>query len=270
MGPFLEACWTKQLTNDNSTGIHFIILMLLWGCRKSEHAQCVWGELLPESANEKPGQEVPTPTRRNTSHVWLQDDPTYGPYVFFHNTKNGRNHRLPIAPMALELLKRRQQDAAEESARRGFGGKSRQFVFPAKNKTSKTGHYSDSKDLLDRVRDAIGLARLNRHDLRRTFGAMQGELHVPETIMRSFFNHSSPNVTATYTKAEWQLLRDWMARIEQGILSKAPNVYNSLKPLDWPCLSPIEPHKWAPHKPRTGRPAKADKEAKLADQSSPE
>lgn len=255
LGPFLEACWSKKNTNDNETGIHFAILMLLWGCRKSEHAQCVWGELLPESANDKPDQK-PTPTRRNTSHVWLDDDPQYGPYVFFHNTKNGRNHRMPIGRMALELLKRRQVSAAEEAVRRGFGAKSRQFVFPAKNKLSKSGHYSDVKDLLDRIRDEVGLVKLNRHDLRRSFGAVMTSLDVPEAIKRSFFNHTAPNVTATYTKAEWELLRTWMERIEQSILSTAPNVYNSLKPVDWPPLAAPDPHVCMPPKPRPGRPRK--------------
>lgn len=258
LGPFLEACWAKKNTNDNETGIHYAILMLLWGCRKSEHAQCVWGELLPESSNDKPDQKPPTPTRRNTSHVWLDADPQYGPYVFFHNTKNGRNHRMPITTMALELLKRRQVSAAEEAVRRGFAAKSRQFVFPAKNKTSKTGHYTDVKDLLDRVREEVGLIKLNRHDLRRSFGAVMTSLDVPENIKRSFFNHTAPNVTATYTKAEWDLLRTWMERIEQSILSTAPNVFNTLKPLIWPPIPAPDPHVCRPPKPRTGRPRKAE------------
>lgn len=258
LGPFLEACWAKKNTNDNETGIHYAILMLLWGCRKSEHAQCVWGELLPESSNDKPDQKTPTPTRRNTSHVWLDADPQYGPYVFFHNTKNGRNHRMPITTMALELLKRRQVSAAEEAVRRGFAAKSRQFVFPAKNKTSKTGHYTDVKDLLDRIREEVGLIKLNRHDLRRSFGAVMTSLDVPENIKRSFFNHTAPNVTATYTKAEWELLRIWMERIEQSILSTAPNVFNTLKPLTWPPIPAPDPHVCRPPKPRTGRPRKAE------------
>ncbi len=257
LGPFLEACWSKKNTNDNETGIHYAILMLLWGCRKSEHAQCVWGELLPESSNDKPGQLLPTPTRRNTSHVWLGDDPQYGPYVFFHNTKNGRNHRMPIGRMAVELLKRRQVSAAEEAVRRGFAAKSRQFVFPAKNKTSKSGHYTDVKDLLDRIRDEVGLIKLNRHDLRRSFGAVMTALDVPDTIKRSFFNHTAPNVTATYTKAEWDLLRKWMELIEQSTLSTAPNVFNSLRPDGWPPLPAPDPHVCIAPKPRTGRPPKA-------------
>jgi integrase len=153
-------------------------------------------------------------------------------------------------------LKRRRVSAAEEAVRRGFGAKSRQFVFPAKNRYSKTGHYSDVKDLLDRIRDEVGLVKLNRHDLRRSFGTAMTALDVPETIKRSFFNHTAPNVTATYTKAEWELLRTWMERIEQSILTTAPNVYNSLKPVDWPPLAAEDPHVCMPAKARTGRPRK--------------
>lgn len=257
LGPFLEAAWSKRKSNDNGTGIDYLILMLLWGCRKSEHAPCQWGELLPASAPVKDRQGASlTPTRRNTSHVWLADDPEYGPYVFFHNTKNGSNHRMPIGTMALELLRRRQAASAEEAIRRGFGSKSRKFVFPAKSKASKTGHYSDAKDLLDRLRDEVGVAKINRHDLRRSFGAMMTALEVPETIKKAFFNHSDTTVTDTYTKAEWALLRTWMNKIEQAILVTAPNAYNSLKPADWPPIPAPDPHVCRPALPRTGRPRK--------------
>jgi len=253
LGPFLEAAWSKKNSNDNETGVHYLILMLLWGCRKSEHAPCVWGELLPDSAQN--GSDAPE-TKRNTSHVCLESDPLYGSYVYFHNTKNGRNHRLPIATMALELLKRRQTSAAEEALRRGFSSKARMFVFPAKNRTSKTGHYTDATDLLHRIRDEIGISKITRHDLRRSFGAVMTSVDAPEAIKRAFLNHSSPNVTADYTKAEWGQLRQWMERIEQAILLKAPNVYNSLKPVEWPPLVAPAPHVCTPIKPRSGRPRK--------------
>ena len=254
LGPFLEAAWSKKNSNDNETGIHYLILMLLWGCRKSEHAECVWGELLPAKSDEGPN-------RRNTSHVWLEQSGDYGPYVFFHKTKNGRNHRLPLGPMAIELLRRRQESAAREAVRRGFGSKSRRFVFPAKNKTSKTGHYTDSTDLLRRLRDEIGVERLTRHDLRRSFGAAMTAIDVPESIKSRFLNHANTKVTETYTKAEWALFLTWMKKIEQGILSTAPNVYNSLKPEDWPALASVDPHVCKPALPRSGRP---NKEAKAA------
>lgn len=249
LGRFLEACWSKKNINDNMTGIHYLMLMLLWGCRKSEHAGLVWGELLSELGGPGIG-------RRSTSHVYMKDHPDWGPYVFFYKTKNGRSHRMPLTPMALELLKRRQIAAAEEAARRGFGAKSRSFVFPARSPLSKSGHYSDATDLLDDLREEIDLEKLNRHDLRRSFGAVMRELEVPEGIMSRFLNHARTNVTETYTAAEWSLLRQWMMKIEQSIIVKAPNVYNSLKPAEWPPIPAPEPHVCRPPKSRTGRPRK--------------
>lgn len=250
LGPFLEAAWSKRLQNDNETGVHYLILMLLWGCRKSEHAKCVWHELLTENGPAGAG-------RKTTSHICLTEDPDWGPYVFFYKTKNGRNHRLPVAPMALSLLKQRQVSGAAEAARRGFEAKSRKFAFPARNPTSKTGHYSDPTDLLGALREEVGIEKLSPHDLRRSFGAMMTEIGVPEGIKRYFLNHARSNVTETYTQAEWKLLRDWMAKIEQQMFLKAPNVYNALKPVEWPPIPAPPPHVCRPPKPRTGRPRKA-------------
>lgn len=255
LGPFLEACWSKRLMNDNMTGIHYLMLMLLWGCRKSEHAGLVWGELLEEVGDPGKG-------RRSTSHVWLKDHPDWGPYVFFYKTKNGRSHRLPLTPMALELLRQRQTCAAEETMRRGFEAKSRPFVFPARSKFSRSGHYSDATDLLDDLREEIGLDKLNRHDLRRSFGAVMTSLSIDDVIKSRFLNHAHVKVTDTYTQAEWKTLREAMMKIEQSILSKAPNVYNALKPVDWPPLPAPAPHVCRPPKPRTGRPP-----AKAADKA---
>jgi integrase len=242
LGTFLEVAWAKRSVNDNETGVHYLILMLLWGCRKSEHAPCQWGELLTRDE------------RRLASHVVLDGDDEYGAHVFFSRTKNGRNHRLPLGPMAQELLRRRQQSAAAESARRGYGSKSRAFVFPARSKLSKTGHYSDATALLDALRDEAGIEKLTRHDLRRSFGAMMTSMDVPEGVRRRFFNHADASVTDTYTRAEWAMLRDWMARIEQEILARSPNVYNALRPVEWPMLAAPEPHVSRLARPRSGRP----------------
>lgn len=245
VGTFLEVAWAKRAINDNETGVHYLISMLLWGCRKSEHAPCQWGDLL--SRDE----------RRVLSHVVLDDD-EYGAHVFFARTKNGSNHRLPLGPMAVELMRRRQTSAAEETVRRGFGLKSRKFVFPARSKQSKSGHYSDATALLDALRDEAGIEKLTRHDLRRSFGAMMTSMDVPEGVRKRFFNHADASVTDTYTRAEWAMLRDWMARIEQEILAKAPNVYNALKPVDWPMLVAPEPHVSRSAKARSGRPRKSN------------
>ncbi|MCS6471785.1 tyrosine-type recombinase/integrase [Burkholderia thailandensis] len=244
LGPFLEAAWSKRIENDNRTGVDFLIVMLLLGCRKSEHSKCKWAELL--SADEL----------KTTSHVWLGENGEYGPHVFLHKTKNGRNHRLPLGRMTTELLRRRQEAAAEETLRRGFGAKSRAYVFPARSKFSKSGHYSDATALLASLREESQIAKLAPHDLRRSFGAVMTSLDVPETVKKRFLNHADASVTDTYTKPEWLMLREWMERIEQTVLSKAPNIYNALKPVDWPPLFAPDPHICKPAKPRSGRPRK--------------
>ncbi len=247
LGRFLEAAWSKQRENDNQTGVHFLVLMLLLGFRKSEHAKCKWSELLtPEEL-------------RATSHVSLSETGDYGPHVFLHSTKNGRNHRLPLGRFAAELMRRRQEAAAEEAVRRGFTAKSRAYVFPARSRFSKMGHYSDATALLASLRAEAEIGKLTPHDLRRSFGAITTSLDVPEAIKKRFLNHADASVTDTYTRPEWALLKEWMERIEQAILSRAPNVYNALKPVDWPPLPAPEPHVCKPPKPRSGRPTKAGK-----------
>ncbi|WP_123863545.1 tyrosine-type recombinase/integrase [Burkholderia plantarii] len=253
LGPFLEVAWSKRIENDNRTGVDFIIVMLLLGCRKSEHSKCKWAELL--SADEL----------KTTSHVWLGENGEYGPHVFLHKTKNGRNHRLPLGRMTTELLRRRQEAAAEETLRRGFGAKSRAYVFPARSKFSKSGHYSDATALLASLRTETGIGKLAPHDLRRSFGAVMTALDVPESVKKRFLNHADASVTDIYTKPEWLMLRTWMERIEQAILAKAPNVYNALKPVDWPPLAALAPHVCAPPKPRSGRPPQSIKNGRASD-----
>jgi integrase len=245
LGKFLEAAWSKRQTNDNATGCDYLILMILLGCRSSEHAACVWGDLLDEHE------------RKRTSHVWLHESGEYGPYIFVYKTKNGRALRLPLGRMSRTLLERRQEAAAKESAERGFDKGGRRWVFPAKSKFSKTGHYTNAMDLLGRIRDEAGIVRLARHDLRRSFGAVMTTLDVPYGVKQRFLNHADGTVTDTYTRAEWMLLSEWMTKMEQYILTTAPNIYNSLKPVEWPPLKAPEPHVCASAKPRTGRPPKA-------------
>lgn len=245
-GPFMEAAWSKRTTNDNETGIHFLIAMLLWGCRRSEHAKCQWYELIDPSG------------RNSTSYVKLKDDGTddYGPHIRFVDTKGGKRHRLPLTPFAHALMVQRQIACARELHVRGFGAKSRNFVFPARSKLSKTGYYSNPDDLRAAVMEEAGVLKLTNHDLRRSFGTLMTSIRVPEKIQGMFFNHSHATVTDRYNAAEWEDLRDWMSKIEQAMLALAPNVYNALKPVDWPMLPAPDPHVCRPPKPRTGRPRK--------------
>lgn len=228
LGSFLEVAWGKRRCNDNETAVDFLILQLLLGCRKSEHGATQWGEQL-------------TPEQRlKTSHVML-DCPEHGAYIFFYQTKNGLNHRLPLGPIAVELLRRRQALCAKAFVAGESTSLARKFVFPARNKFCKTGHYSDSTYILNVIREDAEIPKLTNHDLRRSFGTMMVTLAVPENIYARFFNHKRPIVTDLYTQAEWILLREWIERIEKCIIATAPNIYNSLSPASWPALAAPEP-----------------------------
>jgi len=218
--------------------------MLLWGCRRSEHANAEWFELVDEK------------DLNSTTHVRLSDDPDYGPNVRFYDTKGGKRHRLPITPFALKLLKIRQASCAKELAHRGVGAKSRRFVFPARSKQSKTGHYSNPDDLREAIMEEAGIVRLTNHDLRRTFGGIMEHLKISDKMQGLFLNHSHATVTDRYTPAEFSDIRADMEKIEIAILATAPNVYNALRPSGWPPLPAPEPHVCKPPAPRTGRPRK--------------
>ena len=239
LGHFLEALWAKRLSRQNKTGCDYLLLTLLTGARRSECSKLQWAELLTE-------QE-----RRVSSWVDLE-----GQKVFFYKTKNGQDHVLPLGPCAVELLRRRQDEAAEMLGDEEGTRAARKWVFPARNKQNRAGHYQDAQDLLGRIREVAKIPVLTRHDLRRSFGSITMELEVPDKLSKRFMNHNQSEVHNLYTGAEWRLMLRWMTKIEEAILIRGPNVWNSLKPADKSPL-PAKPLPDIPKdKPRTGRPRK--------------
>lgn len=257
LGIFLEAAWARRSINRNDTGVDFLITELAVGARRGELGTVIWGELLTAEERE----------RGLKSHIWLESDNGYGPYMLFdsESTKNRRPHRIPLSPLLVNLLRKRRDEAAERTLKEGFGRKGRQWVFPARNKYSSTGYYQDGSYLLDAIASEVGIEVLNPHDLRRSMGAVMVALSVPEVIQSRLFNHTwatqrddaAAAVTARYSQPEWALLREWAEKIQDYIFSTAPNVYNSLRPADRQPLPAQDPHVPTPPKSRSGRPRKA-------------
>jgi integrase len=241
LGKFLEALWAKRLSRENKVGCDYLLLTLLTGARKSECANLKWAELLTES--------------ERLVNSWVDLDQGK---AFFYKTKNGQDHLLPLGPCAVELLRKRQEEAAEALGSREGTHAARKWVFPARSRQNKAGHYKDAQDLLGRIREIAGIPVLTRHDLRRSFGSVLTELEVPDSIQKRFMNHDQSETHNLYTTAEWKLLQRWMNKIEEGIIIRGPNVWNSLKSEDKSPL-PAQPLPEVPaDKPRTGRPRKAD------------
>jgi integrase len=253
IGEFLETLWARRNYNDGATGVDYLILMLLMGTRKSEHAGLVWRELLAEE-----GKKPTSPELDPEQVEWA--DVTNGE-VFIPKTKNGRRHRIFLGPMATNLLRLRQREQAEANAsaegRRLV--KSRRYVFPVRSTSSKTRtpHYRDSGDLLKRAAADAGIPNISPHDLRRTFGSIaEHSAVIPRATLKRLMNHAGGDVTDRYTEAEKAICREAMARIEAEMLRCAPNVYNDLRPIEWPPIEAKERRPVPQAKPRTGRPRK--------------
>lgn len=240
LGHFLEALWGKRLSRQNKTGCDYLLLTLLTGARKSECSKLQWAELLTDAE------------RLVCSWVDVEAQK-----VFFYKTKNGQDHVLPLGQCAVELLRRRQDEAAELLGSAEGTREARKWVFPARNGRNRAGHYKDAQDLLGRIREIANIPVLTRHDLRRSFGSVLMELEVPDRIGKRFMNHNQSETHNLYTAAEWRLMMRWMTKIEEAILIRGPNVWNSLKPAEKSPL-PATPLPEVPKdKPRTGRPRKA-------------
>lgn len=240
LGKFLEALWAKRLSRENKTGCDYLLLTLLTGARKSECAALQWAELLTE--------------QERVMNSWVDLE---SKKVFFYKTKNGQDHLLPLGPCAIELLRRRQEDLAEEMLSNGTRN-DRKWVFPAKSRQNKAGHYKDAQDLLGRIREIADIPVLTRHDLRRSFGTILDEIEVPDRIGKRFMNHDQSQTHNLYTAAEWKVMCKWMEKIEEAILIRGPNVWNSLKPTDKSPL-PAQPLPEVPKdKPRSGRPRRVE------------
>ena len=244
LGKFLEALWAKRLSRENKTGCDYLLTTLLLGARKVECGKLRWSELLSE--------------KERLTSSWVDLD---AGKVFFYKTKNGLDHLLPLGPCLTELLRRRQIEQSEMIEDDRMTHAARKWVFPARNKSSKAGHYVDAKDLLERIRDMADIPVLTRHDLRRSFGTVLEALEAPTSISKRFMNHGQAETHNRYTQAEWERMKNWMERIEESILIRGPNVWNSLKPIGKSPLPadplPVVP----PDKARTGRPKKAEAEA---------
>ncbi len=220
---FLNTLWDKR--GLRRTACDYLLLALLWGCRKNEHAPLRWREKLT-------GDEAV-----QTSWVDIRSSE-----VFFYNTKNGTSHLLPLGPFAKKLLKERQELMAQMQDQKR-AGKWSAFVFPAESPSSKTGHYGAPEEMLKSIREDAGIERLTMHDLRRTVGRICDLLDFSENMTRTILNHGSSSVTTRYTEAEWSRVAEHVARLEQEVIRRCPRMWNALRPLDVP---PLELAPWSP------------------------
>ncbi|CAK0774533.1 Integrase [Gammaproteobacteria bacterium] len=123
------------------------------------------------------------------------------------DTKNGRDHLLPVPEILIPIMQEYQTTASAHA-----------LVF-ANPETGKKMHYPAK--LLDRA-IAAGGVEFSWHDLRRTFASAGEAIGTPFPTLKRLMNHTSASdVTLGYVRHDLETLRGAMNRIATYIESRA-------------------------------------------------
>ena len=118
------------------------------------------------------------------------------------NTKNHRDHTLPLPDFLVRLLRERKPDVGKST-----------HVFPGKD---LTGRIRDIDDSRFRVIEESGIA-FTIHDLRRTFATIAAEMGIPPYLLKKLLNHKSGDVTEGYVISTVEVLRSSVQKIAKRI-----------------------------------------------------
>jgi len=173
--PWFEA--VSGLPDEQGTVRDYLLLCLFTGLRRQEAARLTW------------------------DRVDLADRT-----LTITDTKNRRDHVLPLPDYLVDLLTRR-KTAAHSS-----------FVFPG---GGAGGYLVEPRKTMAQVTEASGVA-FTLHDLRRTFITLAESLDIPAYALKRLLNHKSAHdVTQGYIVADVERLRRPMQHIAEYILKAA-------------------------------------------------
>ena len=159
------------LAND----VDFTFLMLMTGLRVDEARQLRW-----KNINFK-------------ESIFTAED-----------TKNRRNHTLPMTPAVERLFKRRFNTH----------GKSSEWVFPSPIDPTKCASMSRT---FERLQQATGIT-FTAHDLRRTVATIASEMGYDLERIGAVLNHKKSGITARYVQTTIGSLRETLQAVEDEVL----------------------------------------------------
>ena len=208
VGPFVQAAW--EYRRENPVAADFLILDLLWGLRGDECRTFKWRDQISEE--------------QAVTDRWIDMDKKV---ARINDAKNRGDHEFPIGPCAMELLKLRRECQIEGTV----------WVFPGRfegqgKEKVGAGHYADPTVAMNTVKERAGIKVLRGHDLRRTFGAACEKLGFTDRQIKRMLGHgvAAGETLGRYTTPEWADIAARMSKIEEEILTAAPDVYNALRP----------------------------------------
>jgi integrase len=170
----------------------FLLLTLLWGTRLGEG----------------------TTLRRE--HINFEDRT-----IVCMDTKNGKNHWLPLTPLVAEVLKNRFEDNDKPRNKKGHPRNHGGWVFPSRISGK---HILMPEKLLTFANQTSSL-EINTHDLRRSFSGEMWELIGDGLTVKVAMNHSDAknDVTVGYMqiKPKLNMLRPYFEKREKWLFDLA-------------------------------------------------
>ena len=124
-------------------------------------------------------------------------------------SKNGLPHRVPLSPLAFELLGEAKQLAESP------------WVFPGLKLTAHLGGNSVNH-ALQHSREVLKLSDLTPHDLRRTAASQMTAMGISRLTVSKILNHAENGITAVYDRHSYddekrQALEAWGRRLQEII-----------------------------------------------------
>ena len=135
------------------------------------------------------------------------------------HAKNGQAHRVPLSPLALDLIHQAQEQAANSPS--PFPSP---WLFPSPTADGPVLARSVNRAVYKTL-PAIGLENITPHDLRRTAAGNMTALGIDRLVVSKILNHVETGVTAVhdrhgYDAEKRHALDVWAARLEEIIARK--------------------------------------------------
>jgi integrase len=134
-------------------------------------------------------------------------------------TKNGRDHRIPLSPLAKTLLKEIKERSGDSP-----------WIFPGRKEGPLAVNYVTAR-LWDKI-DKFDIPKFTAHDLRRTAASHMTALGHSQFNVGKVLNHSETCITAVYDRYAYDkekraALSAWSRKLEELMNgSKSSNVIN--------------------------------------------
>lgn len=168
----------------------FFLLALYTGARRGNLQAMKWGQVdLDQGIWTIPGEE----------------------------SKNRESMKVILAPPAIEIL----------SSRKGNPLACSEYVFPSRQKKSKTPHLVEPRKAWARICKAADLHDLRIHDLRRTLGSWQAASGSSLHVIGKSLGHRNQSTTAIYSRLDLDPVRVSVNRAIAAMMNRAMEPVNN-------------------------------------------